>query len=204
MSKTLMFFFLILLLLNLRSYSVVDDSCLIHNGVKYYEIDDFSGFYNFIGSKHKVGTLASLVAGFPDLYCLDTDTEENIIFVDRRGKDYIWVKEGFAFPNGDTLIDKLYYTMYDVEDIYKKDIEIAHCSFNSLFIEVEDPNIEELCYFGDINILYYVNIEYSTYIYCDEFYNFYINVFSYDNKKDYYFKIVDESLISALQFETNK
>ncbi len=195
-------FLLVLILLNLCSCSTVsDDNSIMHNGVKYYAINDISGYYNFIGSKHKVGTVL-LLKGIKDLYCLDSDTDENIIFTGLYSPRYIWIKQGFSFPNKDTLIDKVYYKK-SYEENNEKDIEIVNATFDSLFIEVEISNFEEFNSFGIINFLYYDNIEYSTFIYSDDFGNLYINVFDYDNTKDHYFKVVDDMLIEVLQSEKN-
>lgn len=202
MRKKIIMFLWIVIILNLCSCSTVsDDNSIMHNGVKYYAINDISGDYNFIGSKHKVGTVL-LLKGIPDLYCLDSDTDENIIFTDLNSKNYIWIKQGFSFPNKDTSIDKVYYTK-SYEDNYKMYIETEDSTFDSLFIEVEILNFEEFNSFGIINFLYYDNIEYSTIIYSDDFGNLYINVFDYDNKKHHYFKVVDDMLIDTLQSEKN-
>lgn len=203
MRKKIIMFLLIVIILNLCSCSTVsDDNSIIHNGIKYYAINDISGYYKFIGSKHIVGKV-KLFKGTHDLFCLDSDTDENIIFTDLHLKDYIWIKQGFSFPNKDTSIDKVYYTK-SYEDNYKMYIEIEDSTFDSLFIEVEILNFEEFNSFGIINFLYYDNIEYSTIIHSDNFGNLYINIFDYDNKKDHYFKVVDDMLIDTLQSEKNK
>lgn len=198
--KKLIMFLLILIILNLCSCcEISNDGSIIHNGTKYDSIL-ISGFYNFIGPRHKTGYVKFKT--FEKVYCLDSDTDENIIFNENHALTYIWVKQGFDFPNKDTFMDKFYFKKY-YEDNYEMNIEIENCFFNNLFVEVEISNFEDLNSVGLIYFLYYENIEYSTFVHSDDFGNFYIEVFDYNNKKRHHFKVFNETLIDFLKLQIN-
>ena len=210
MKKIIILLIILLSVISLYSCNTISsDGSITYNGIKYNSIIDTSGYYNFIGQSHKVGTFVSKMGYRNELYCLDSDIEENVMFrLDAFGIRDIWVKEGYEFPNEETIVD--FIVIKNMNNNKEKTIEIENCNFNDLFIETDEVNFFTMSRFSTLTITfkYGETIEYTT-----EGHQMYDYLYSYiddmTNGKQYVFKLADEyqeefkSYIAELKAEDN-
>lgn len=136
--KVFIFTLILIIFLLIFFYDYIpqyNDASIKYNNNKYfYKEAPRTGYYDFIGEKHKVGK--TFIMFWPqDLYCLDSDIEENIIFTNIGGNndfEHIWIKEGYEFPNEKTIIDSI--QVYDEDAKEYKNLDIENCSFSDIFI----------------------------------------------------------------------
>lgn len=165
---------------------------------------------NFIGEKHKVGK-TFIMFWTQDLYCLDSDIEENIIFTNMDGEghlQYIWTKEGYEFPNEKTIIDSI--QIFDKNEYINSGVrkyiklDIKNCSINDICVEEKDAEYYEISEYPVVyaKILYNDCIEYYIHIYQEYDKKIYINLYD-PNGKDRLFKVKDEYIdkIAVAPFE---
>ena len=118
-------------------------SNIIYKGNKYLKIDE-PFYYVMDGNYVEIGCIKNYI--FPATYVYLSDINDNLLFspigsgtaFDNRF-GCIFVKEGYDYPSGDTIISSIYLTSYDGSSVYE--LEIAEKSFNDIFIETEEPAI---------------------------------------------------------------
>ena len=113
------------------------DHSIIYNGSRYYKVDeDFEYYVDY--QEPEIGYIRNII--FPRTYLYIAKQNDNLIYsvygtgLARYLFGDVWVKEGYSFPNQDTIITEVYLTS-EFNDV-KHILEISDCSFNNLFIEV--------------------------------------------------------------------
>ena len=174
--KKIISFLVLLMILLLPSCGIENDGSFTYNGSKYIQCENDDVVYNFIGDNHFVKKVFTGV--FRELYCLDSDLEENILFElpYYYEKGEYWIKQGFNFPTESTIADNVRLIKRYYEDI--ECIEIVYdylsgVSFDDVFKEVADVYIDRHEHFSGCTIGFlYGNIErtHIVYIYNENVY----------------------------------
>lgn len=116
------------------------DDSIIYNGFRYYPIP-YDGLEYYVDYQDpEIGYFKNLL--FPRQYLYMAKANDNLIYsVYGTGRAYylfedVWVKEGYSFPDYDTIITKLYLSS-DFNDVEYR-LEVDKKSFNDIFIEVDN------------------------------------------------------------------
>lgn len=194
MKKIIILILISLSFISLNSCKYVDtdeeDIYVVYNESKYYQILGYKGNFTFTGDSHKVGTYYTSLGYRYQLYCLDSDIEENILFEYGAGAT-VWLKEGYQFDR-EAKIDTI--NIFNRRETIN--IEIKNCSFNNLFIEINETNFEvsdEYTYLY-ITLTYGENIKWSCSLELLDGNSLYLATFKYDHEKKVFngFKLADE------------
>ena len=140
---SIVFLFLMIMILVPSCKSVDNDGGFIYNNAEYImcPYDDIQ--YNFIGDNHFV--IRVFTGLYRDLYCLDSDFEENVLFEQGLGNCKFWYKKGFEFPNEYTIANSIIINHYEYLDdtVIKTSYDfLSNVSFDEMFCKIIDPDIE--------------------------------------------------------------
>lgn len=214
MRKSVIFLLMMLILFLLAGCSCVkpkgENQVINYKGNQYYLYPILSYEYRFTGSKHYACKVV-FIGGhyFADVYALDSDVEENILFADSR---WFWIKEGYDFPTKTTIADSVKlgdYTYKEKNEPIEIKLDIKNCSFDQMFTLVDTETLEKIkkLDLGEMTtpfkifLTYEDNIEFYTWLVTDEDNNLYIEKLDLGNINNWYIMsdIYKEAIIEYLK-----